>query len=170
LLLLFLCGCEGLLPEPDLERMKNQPNLRPYEESRFFPDGRAMQAPPAFTVPRVPASTEKPPLDRALVERGRDRFNVFCAACHGQRGDGQSEVARNMELRKPPSLVIGDPRHFSDERIERLIREGYGLMPSYAFELDVRDRWAVIFYLRALQLSQSIEIDRLPKEMREAVP
>jgi mono/diheme cytochrome c family protein len=169
LLMLFLAGCEGILPEPDLERMKDQPNLRPYQRSEFFADERAMRAPPAYTVP-ARKDDPAPSLDRALIERGRARFDIYCAACHGRRGDGQSEVSRNMELRKPPSLIIDPVRGFPDERILRVIREGYGLMPSYAAELSPEERFAVVSYLRALQLSQSIEIEKLPVEMREALP
>ena len=156
LLWVFLLGCQ-----PDLERMKDQPNLRPYQASELFSDGRAMQAPPAHTVPRG-SRTSPPPIDRALLQRGRARFDIFCAACHGRRGDGRSEVARNMELRPPPSLIEQPIRGFSDARLAGVIGDGYGLMPSYALELPYDERWAVVAYLRALQLSASIEIDRLP--------
>jgi mono/diheme cytochrome c family protein len=182
---LLLAGCE-LIDQPDLERMTQQRNFRPYEPTVFFADGRAMRSPPPNTVPQTrilgrPQFTDgvdgdryldtiPVPIDRALLERGRSRFNIFCAACHGRLGDGRSEVARNMELRKPPSLVAEPVRSFPPGRIFRAITVGYGLMPAYPNELSPQDRWATVAYLRALQLSQAIPADKLPPELRKALP
>jgi mono/diheme cytochrome c family protein len=163
--LLLLAACQGF--ELDLERMKDQPNARPYEASPYFPDGRAMRVPPSNTVPHGERATPAPVVDRALVTRGRERFEIYCAACHGRLGDGRSEVARNMELRKPPPLVASPVREFPDERLFKVISNGYGLMPSYAAELPAPDRWAVVAYVRALQLSQSVRLDTLPKTLRD---
>ena len=163
--LLLMVGCQGF--DVDLERMKDQPNARPYEASPYFADGRAMRPPPANTIPFGQRNQPVPALDRALVERGRQRFDIYCAACHGRRGDGMSEVARNMDLRKPPALTKASLRQATDERIFSVITNGYGLMPSYAAELPARDRWAVVSYVRALQLSQSVPLDELPPTLRE---
>jgi mono/diheme cytochrome c family protein len=183
--ILLATGCE-LIDQPDLERMTRQRNLRPYEASELFPDGRAMRLPPLHTVPQTrilgrPQFTDgieadrytdaiPLPIDRALLKRGRSRFDIFCAACHGRRGDGMSEVARNMDLRKPPSLVGDEVRGFPPGRIFRVITVGYGLMPAYANDLTPQDRWATVAYLRALQLSQGIPADKLPPELRKALP
>jgi mono/diheme cytochrome c family protein len=180
----LLAGCEGLFPALDLERMIDQPSLRPYEASSFFPDGRAMQTPPEGTLARGRVVGDPTlgdgfadgryvasipiPVDLALVQRGRTRFDIYCAACHGARGDGVSEVARNMELRAPPSLLKPNIRAYPDGRIYRTATVGYGLMPSYGAELDDRDRWAVVAYLRALQLSQSARLADLPPSVRSA--
>jgi mono/diheme cytochrome c family protein len=184
LLLLGLGGaaCEGALPEPDFERMLSQRNYHAYEAAPMFADGRAMRQPPAGTVSRArrlgePAFTAgvvggryvdrvQVPIDRPLLERGRDRFDVFCAACHGLLGDGVSEVARRMALRKPPSLVTAPVTAFPPGRVYQVVTEGYGLMPSYGSELPDHDRWAVVAYLGALATSQSIGLDALPAEMR----
>lgn len=180
-------GCQC---NPDLERMIRQPSLRPYETSHAMPGWRmSMRSPPAGAVPRSrplgppeltrgttgPQSDREPQfvdripvhVDRALLRNGRRRFDILCAACHGLRGDGRSQVAENMALRRPPSLVAPPVRDYPPGRIYRAIVDGYGLMPSYRDRLTVRQRWAVISYVKALALSQSIEIDRLPKKLRE---
>ena len=177
-------ACQGVVPEPDFERMLTQRNVRPYEEARFFADNRAMRPPPEGTIDRGrmvgrPALTDgvagggyvralPVPIDAALVARGRDRFELFCAACHGLRGDGVSEVARQMELRKPPSLLDEPVRGFPPGRVFQVISLGYGLMPSYAAELPVADRWATVAYLGALQLSQATPLAQLPPAVRAA--
>jgi mono/diheme cytochrome c family protein len=104
-------------------------------------------------------------VDAKLLARGRARFDVFCAACHGVLGDGESQVALNMSLRKPPSLH--QFRDVPDGHFFRVMTSGFGLMPSYAAELSVEDRWAVVAYVRALQLSQHATLDRLPPDARE---
>lgn len=183
LLALGATAC-GVLPEPDFERMIDQRSYRSYEAAptSLFADGRAMRPPPEGTISRdrvlgLPAFTagvvdaryvDVPPVEmnRARLERGRDRFDVFCAACHGLRGDGVSTVARRMALRKPPSLIVAPVTTFPAGRSFQVISEGYGLMPSYASELSVDDRWNVVAYLRALALSQSLPVDRLPRDVR----
>lgn len=114
--------------------------------------------------------TEVPiPLTRALLERGRDRFEIFCAACHGAAGDGVSVVARKMQLRKPPSLLLERTRARPAGDLFRILREGWGFMPSYAAELGIEDRWAVVAFLEALQRSQPVRIADLPAALqREA--
>jgi mono/diheme cytochrome c family protein len=179
---LALTGCDGVVPGPDLERMIDQPSYRPYDPSARFADHRAMRPPPDGTVPhdRVvgrPAMTEGVeraayvttiplPIDRAVLTRGRERFEVFCAACHGLTGDGTSEVARNMALRRPPSLLAAPVTGFPPGRLFQVISHGYGLMPSYAAELRVADRWAVVAYVGALQLSAAAPLADLPPPVR----
>ena len=118
LLFLLWCGCEGVMPGVDWQQMNQQHKFQPFAPCDYFPDGRAMQAPPAGTVPRdnPDAALETwtrggayveqipLPLTRELFAQGRFAYETYCAACHGADGNGQSEVARNMELRKPPSL------------------------------------------------------------------
>jgi len=188
-LLLVTSGCEGLLPEPDFERMINQDKAQPYEAQPLFADDQAMRMPPAGTVAHATRGERRwqaahrdvetgvgpdgrevavvpEPLTAALLERGRDRFEIVCATCHGPRGDGLSEVARHMEQRKPPNLLDAEVRGFSAGRIFRIITRGYGLMPSYERDLAAGDRWAVVAYLRALQLRQAISLDALPRNLR----
>lgn len=171
-------GCEL-----DLERMIEQPRYEAYEFCDVFTDKTIMQTPPEGTVPRsrrlLPEAVasgvgdggfvrEVPiEVDRAVLRRGRDRFDIFCAACHGALGDGVSQVAENMTLVEPPNLLRAPIRDYPAGQVYAVIRHGFGLMPSYAAELAVMDRWAVVAYLEALQLSQRAALEKLPPEMRE---
>ncbi|HVZ33902.1 MAG TPA: cytochrome c [Polyangiaceae bacterium] len=179
---LAAAACEDALPDIDWQRMLNQAHLQAYESSRFFPDGRAMQQPPAGTVPVTHASgpsallegragatyVESVPIaaDHSLLKRGQNRYEFFCSPCHGLTGTGESLVAHNMTLRKPPSLVAEPVRSFPVGRVFEVITQGYGLMPAYRQELPVQDRWAVVAYLRALQRSQGVELSALPPAVR----
>jgi mono/diheme cytochrome c family protein len=180
-LALVAAGCDA--PAPDWDRMLAPAHARAFQATDLFPDGRVMRAPPAGTVPvsarigDAPALTGREgarfvtriptPLSAATLARGRDRFDIFCAACHGLRGDGDSPVARNMELRRPPSLVDGEVRAFPPGRVFQVVTQGYGLMPSYAAELAPDDRWAVVAYVRALQLARRTRLDALPPALRD---
>lgn len=154
LLLLIGCGWNESRISRALERMKEQPRYDVYEESRFFPDGKVLQTPPAGTVSRehVLASMESPPpVTPALVARGASRFGIFCAVCHGAGGYGGSIVASNMVEQRPPSLHAPPVPQLPPDALYRIIRDGFGRMPSYAAELSVHDRWAVVAYVRDLQ-------------------
>ncbi|HEX7089452.1 MAG TPA: cytochrome c [Longimicrobiales bacterium] len=186
LLGLGLAACKGVDTGVywGLERMIVQPRYEPYGESRFFADGRAMRPPPAGTVPAgeragpgeptVPGAMdgggyrERIPLALTmdLLRLGRERFDVVCAACHGILGDGASAVALHMTLRPPPPLIGGNVRAMPAGRLYRIVEEGYGLMPGYAELLSPLERWAVVAYLRALQLSQAADLDALPPAIR----
>jgi mono/diheme cytochrome c family protein len=153
--------------------MQEQPRVDPFGASTFFRDGMAMRRPPRGTIPvelRADAagSAERIPIviDRALLERGRARFEVFCAACHGIGGDGESVVAQNMQLRKPPSLLDERIRALPFGRLYAIVRGGYGLMPGYAAQLSVEERWATVAYVRALQISRHSPVSSLPADVR----
>ena len=157
-LLLALCGCTN----EQLQRMVQQRRFRPYAESSFFEDRRAMRVPPPGTVARPatrppeapgfqPAALPKP-IPLAMLKAGQREFQITCAACHGLLGDGDSVVAEKMSLRAPPSLHDFADR--PDGFFYSVITDGYGLMPSYAEQLSPEVRWAVVAYVRALQLSQ----------------
>jgi mono/diheme cytochrome c family protein len=181
-LALVLAGCEGVLPAPDWQQMIRQHKFLPFSACDFLPDGRAMQPPPEGTAPRdrlvgrsaLTAGVERGayatripiPVDRALLETGHASFETFCAACHGALGDGESEVAKNMDLRQPPSLLSAKVRAWPPGRVFQIATSGYGLMPSYENELSLRERWAVVAYLGALQLSQSARLADLPEDLR----
>jgi mono/diheme cytochrome c family protein len=174
LLLLALTAC------PQLDPMQRQPKYRAYQASEAHTDGLAMRHPPAGTVPfgkladaalATGLGPDGRPVERgplaptaALLARGRNRFEVICAACHGLLGDGESQVALNMSLRRPPSLHAY--RDVPDGHIFRVITDGFGLMPRYGGELSMQDRWAVIQYVRALQLSQHAALEQVPPDER----
>lgn len=173
--LLLLAAC------PRLDPMWEQPKVEAYQASPTNPAQPGMRHPPPGTVPHGPPmdpavasgrGADGRPLPVApvaatpeLLARGRAKFDIHCAVCHGLVGDGQSQVALNMSLRKPPSLH--DYRGVTDGHIFRVITDGFGLMGAYATELSVQDRWAVVHYVRALQLSQNAPLDELPPEARE---
>jgi mono/diheme cytochrome c family protein len=173
-LLLALTAC------PRLDPMQRQPKYQAYQASEAHPDGLAMRQPPPGTVPHGgvidPAvatglGPDGRPLERApiaptaaLLARGRARFNVICAACHGLLGDGESQVATNMSRRRPPSPHAY--RDVADGHIYRVVTNGFGLMPSYAAEISVDDRWAIVAYVRALQLSQHAALEQVPPDAR----
>ncbi len=178
-------------PEPMVDQ--DQKKYRPWGENPFFVDGRSMRPLPAHVVPREAPTgpevlltgrfagqyvTELPlRVDRPLLETGRARFEIYCGTCHGLLGDGDSPVAHNMPLRPPPSLLVHQPHdpegvgreahaHLSPGHVFEVISQGYGYMPSYANELRVEERWAVVAYLEALRLSQTARLAELPPELR----
>lgn len=170
----FATGCEGidLGWGPNLERMIQQTKVEPYEESPVFDDRSGMRQPPASTVPmeRVlgPGSGSfGVPMTEALIARGRTSYEVFCGVCHGILGDGTSPVASNMQLVPPPSLQQERIRTMPNNLIHDVIVQGYGVMPGYAMQLSHEERWAVVAYIRALQMSRSVPIVQLPAAVRE---
>jgi mono/diheme cytochrome c family protein len=182
----LMVGCDVRAPfeapEWSLERMIDEPRVRAYDPSAAFDDGSGMRRPPEGTVPtsrdgvsrvvftgveagafvtRIPV-----PLTPALLARGRDRFDLVCATCHGVTGTGESVVASKMQLRPPPSLHLPRTRAFPPGRVYGIISDGYGLMPSFGALLTPNDRWAVVAYLRALWLSRAADVAALPEETR----
>ena len=182
----LLAACDDeLLPSINLERMIDQAREKTYGEASFFSDDRAMRTPPEGSVPTSRREiqpglavgeasgaylTRAPfPTTRRSLTVGQDRFETYCAACHGIRGDGDSMVAASMTLRRPPSLIDPRVQGFPDGRIYQIIVLGYGLMRPYTEDLTTpEERWATVAYLRALQLSQSVGVplESLPAEAR----
>jgi mono/diheme cytochrome c family protein len=175
-LAVLLAGC------PSLDPMWRQPKAQAYQASEHHADGLAMRTPPAGTVrfrslaePTV--ATGRGPdgqylkaapavLDAKTLALGRKKFDIHCAVCHGVLGDGESQLALNMSLRKPPSFHQPIYRDAADGYLFDVMSRGFGLMPGYAAELSESDRWAVVGYLRALQLSQGAGLDQVPPDER----
>ena len=167
----------------ELQRMVNQPKYLPYTENDFFDDHLAMRYPPAGVVSRedgvlrqaVPGGRVEDtfvdkipvPITKDLLQRGRKRFEIVCAACHGLLGDGDSVVATKMSLVAPPSLFNSASR--PDGYFYAVITEGYGLMPSYASVVPAQDRWAVVAYFRALQRSRSAPLSAAPPAVQASL-
>ncbi|HEY2731693.1 MAG TPA: cytochrome c [Polyangia bacterium] len=183
-------ACDENILDPMADR---QPRTGRYKESAFYDDGLSMHAPPEGTVPheritqnaplttgRLPDGPVQPngeplpsyvtviplPVTRPLLELGRKRFDITCATCHGPLGDGNSIVATQMSLRPPPSLIAQKYVEKPSGYLFEVATKGFGLMASYAAELDVQERWAVVAYLRALQLAQTASVDQVPPEKR----
>jgi hypothetical protein len=90
---------------------------------------------------------------RELIERGRDRYNIFCSVCHDQKGDGNGMIVQRG-FPAPPSFHSDRLRKAPASHFFDVITKGYGVMYSYASRVPPRDRWAIVAYIRALQLSQ----------------
>jgi len=162
--------------------MHVEPRYNPLAASSFFSDGRAARPLVAGTVARgdlrtdehlyegrvngQPATTFPFPITRQDLERGQERFNIYCSPCHGRLGDGNGIIVMRG-LRRPPSYQMDRLRaaplgHFFD-----VITNGYGAMYSYASRVPVDDRWRIIAYIRALQLSQHAKFADLPEKDRQ---
>jgi mono/diheme cytochrome c family protein len=93
------------------------------------------------------------PVTAQVMQRGQERYQIFCAMCHGATGDGDGMIVRRG-FRQPPSYHQDSLREARVGHFFRVITEGYGAMPSYRSQVPVQDRWAIIAYVRALQLSK----------------
>jgi len=160
--------------------MADQPRYGPLQASSFFDDGRSARPLVEGTVPRgqfeeenldVPKDSDAFPLPLTpeLLDRGRKRFNIYCSVCHGLLGDGNGLVPRRG-LRHPPSYHIDRLRQAPNGHFYDVITNGFGLMPDYSAQVPRRDRWAIIAYIRALQLSQHANVAELPAEDRARLP
>jgi len=155
---LALAACRVGNERVDFERMREQRRYDPYAPSAVFADGKAMQSPPEGTVPREAESSATPPaVSDALRALGRDRFAIFCAACHGAAGFGGSLVAANMRGTRPPSLRTPRVETMPARAVFDLITNGRGRMPSFAWALAVRERWAVVAYLGTLRQGPTVD-------------
>jgi len=184
---LALAGCERLMHD-----MYEQPRYDPGEASPLFADGKAQRLPPAGSVPaaagvralassgrrgrELPAQWQAaatreapPPITGALLARGQERYTIYCLPCHSPLGDGDGPVVRHGFPHPPsyhqPRLRAAPDRHFYD-----VITDGYGIMHSYADRVPPPDRWAIVAYIRALQLSQHAPVAQLPPAVRAKLP
>jgi len=171
--LLVLSGCGYTLRQD----MANQPRQNPLSPSDFFQDGRSERPAIDNTVARgsvandalaVPKESNAFPLPitRELLERGQDRYGIFCSPCHGLQGDGQGMVTlRGMT--HPPSYHQDRLRNEPNGYIYDVIANGFGAMNGYAAQLTPKDRWAIVAYVRVLQVSRNARVADLPAELRE---
>lgn len=159
-----LSACDG---------MSHQPRYDSYEQSRLFADGKSLQAPPDGTVARdAPARRaalrERPPMTLALLQRGRERYDIFCTPCHDAAGYGHGTVpARGFP--QPPSLHIVRLRAAPASYVVDVITRGHGVMYSYADRVPPADRWAIAAYVRALQDSQRVPLAQLSGDERARI-
>jgi mono/diheme cytochrome c family protein len=167
-MLLLLLACDGVQPVVDraLQRMRSQPKAGAYGATPVFHDGKVMQPPPVATIAREDGLDSTAGLDAhggyvtqvplpetpALLARGRSRFQVVCAACHGLGGFGGSVVAENWwPPPRPPSLRAGRAAELPAGQLFQVVTRGFGRMPSYAPQLSASDRWAVVAYVLTLR-------------------
>jgi len=152
--------------------MDDQPKYNEYKPAPLFPNGRTLQAPVAGTVARdaiVRAEdARKPPLTAALIARGHTQYDVFCSPCHDRVGTGDGIVIRRG-FPRPASLHEDRLRQADDQHYIDAMTKGYGAMYAFADRIGPPDRWAIVAYIRALQLSQHASPDDVPAEQRAAL-
>ena len=112
-----------------------------------------------------PVDTFPFPVTKEVIERGQQRFNIYCTPCHDRLGNGDGMIVRRG-YRKPPSYHIDRLRQVPNGYIYDVITNGFGAMPDYAAQIAPRDRWAIVAYVRALQLSQNASINDVPADAR----
>jgi len=171
--------CLSLLVTSCTMTMKDQPRIDPYEPNVFFPDGQSARLPVADTVPYNEANTDEAlytgQVDGQYVEEfpflitkegleyGQQRYDINCAPCHGYTGDGDGMIVQRG-FRQPPSFNQDRLRDAPPGYFFYAISNGFGSMPSYANRIPVHDRWLIIAYIEALQLSQHASVTELPRE------
>lgn len=172
------------LPAGCVQEMANQPRVDTYETAAFFADGLSVRPPVEGTIARgeLPGDetletgehdgtlVEKTPLPvtRTLLQRGQERFGIYCSHCHGPAGYGDGMVVQRG-FPAPPSLHISRLREAPDGHVFRTITNGHGRMPAFGRRIAVRDRWAITGWVRTLQLSQHAPLSRLSADDRAAL-
>jgi mono/diheme cytochrome c family protein len=157
----------------DQYHMIRQDKLKDDGAAPALPLGQTDQPPVPGTVARGDLAgeaqlTERPAMSAALLERGRQRFDIACSPCHGRIGDGQGMVV-SRGFPPPPSFHQERLRRAPDDHFIEVITRGYGAMYSYAARVAPADRWAVLAYVRALQLSQDAHAADLPDDLRQSL-
>ena len=160
--------------------MHDQPKLQPYEKSAFFPDGRAARPLPAGTVARGRLEADSwfyegktatgemvaifpAPVTRDDLARGRERYDVYCSPCHDRTGSGNGMIVQRGYV-QPTSFHVDRLRSAPVGHYFNAITNGFGVMPSYAKQIPAGDRWAIVAYIKALQLSQNAKLADVPPE------
>jgi mono/diheme cytochrome c family protein len=173
--------------------MQNQPKYRPYRQSTFFKDGETGRQAIAGTVARghlkddplfytgkttgptpgeaaseFPGFTNSFPREvtEETLKRGEERYNIYCAVCHDRSGEGEGMVVQRG-YKRPPSFHSDRLRQAPLGYLFDVITNGFGAMPDYASQIQPKDRWAIVAYLRALQLSQNTDVNALSPDERK---
>jgi mono/diheme cytochrome c family protein len=180
----LLAGCERARQD-----MYDQPKYKPYAASTLFEDGASARPPPEGAVPhargefagsssgrvgpdavvrdqQAEAAQANPyPVTLPLLRRGQERYTIYCLPCHSALGDGDGRVVRRG-FPAPPSYHSDRLRAAPDRHLYEVITHGYGVMYPYADRVEPADRWAIVAFIRALQLSQHADVARLPPALR----
>lgn len=181
---LLLALTTGCISKDSFQVMAQQPRFEPLENNDAAPDQASARAPEPDTVARgqlrddallytgkiagADANVFPFAVTREVLARGQERFSIYCTPCHDQLGTGNGMVVR-AGFARPPSLHEQRLRaapvgHFFD-----VITNGLRTMPPYASQIAARDRWAIIAYIRALQLSQNATINDVPPDQRDKI-
>ena len=162
-LLLFLGGCK--------QEMTKQHREDTYARSAVTRDGAAARPLPPGAVARGDldrdtAATNPPEVTPALLARGQERFTINCMPCHGAVGDGDGMIVRRG-FPRPPSYHTQRLRAAPPQYLFDVITNGYGVMYSYATRVSPTDRWAIVAYIRALQLSRHATLADAPEAVEQ---
>jgi hypothetical protein len=173
---MFLAGCR--------QDMHDQPKFIPLRGSDFYADARSARPIVDGTVARgllrddelletgklggQDASEFPFPVTADVLARGRERYDIFCAPCHDRTGRGNGMIVRRG-YRQPPSYHIDRLRQAPVGHYFDVITNGFGAMPDYRAQVPVRDRWAIVAYIRALQLSEHATLSDVPPDRRDAL-
>jgi hypothetical protein len=158
--------------------MHDQPKYIPLRPSDFFADGRSARPLSEGTVARgyldanvllytgkgpdgKPSNEFPMPVTKELLLRGQQRFNIYCSPCHDRTGNGNGMIVRRG-YRHPPTYHSDRLRQQPNGYFFDVITRGFGAMPDYAVQVQPEDRWAIVAYIRALQLSQQASINDVP--------
>ncbi|MBD3257074.1 c-type cytochrome [candidate division GN15 bacterium] len=186
--LVLIAGCAQERPSkrPPIhlqQNMDDQPRYNPQAESPFFDNNATMRLPVEGTVARGSlredgayffglsaqgelVETSPVATTMSTLERGRDRYDIFCAPCHGLTGDGNGSIIVRGML-KPPSFHEQRLVDTADGHIYDVIANGIRNMPAYKYQISVEDRWAIVAYFRALQASQRAKLEDLPADEQQ---
>lgn len=164
--------------------MHDQPRYKPYARSAFFGDERSARPLIEDTVARgelrdddllyrgkvdgKPATVFPFPVTARVLARGHERFDIYCSPCHDQLGTGNGMIVRRG-YKHPPTFHSDQARQLPVGFFFDVITNGFGAMPDYAAQVPVEDRWAIVAYIRALQLSQHATVDDVPADKRAAL-
>ena len=156
------------------QSMTRQPHYGPNAPAPAFSNGSAAQQPPAGTIAVEDAAYHReeinpPPVEAALLQRGKERFGIFCAPCHGYEGDGDGAIVRRG-FPRPPSYYNAVLMQAPAQLFFNTITNGYGVMYPYGSRVPPHDRWAIVAYIRALQQSRSGTVAEGPKDLAAPVP
>jgi mono/diheme cytochrome c family protein len=176
-----LVAAAGLGTTACRQDMHDAPRYEPLEATTFFGNGSSERMPVANTVARgqlnedrhlyegvvdgKAADTFPMPVTAAVMARGQERFNVFCAPCHGRTGAGNGMIVQRG-FRQPPSMHEDRLRNAPVGYFFDVMTHGFGAMQDYSAQVPVADRWAIAAYIRALQASQRATIDDVPADRR----
>ena len=151
---LLLAGCDDMVTQP--KQMNYSPLVGP-------------AATPAGTVQYGSEEAQAPPLTLALIERGQERYRIYCTPCHSELGDGHGMIVQRG-FPAPPSFHIDRLRAAPPQYFYDVITNGHGVMYSFADRVEPRDRWAIAAYIRALERSQNASLADLSSSQRAALP